>query len=643
MKIMKKIISIILCLIMTLPLALSACKENPGGGGGGGDGDGAEYTPITRFVVTSDVHLRNGGASNSLARLEAIFDTAYGYAENHTEYTGLDGIYFLGDFTDSGNENQQRLFFSTVEEKTKGDTVVRAIMGNHEYSNSGYFDETSLTQAPINYLEWSGYEELDVHFEVDGFHVIMMSEDRYPPQTGNANVFYTQEKIDWLKDELDEAVEADTTGKKPIFVMGHIGAMGTVLGAETRNGDAKLRELLNDYPNVVNFSGHSHRPMLDPRSIWQGEFTALQTGSMSYLSLMIVGHPDYNSSGIRETEDGGWEASGTEHGVRNGNMYYMCEIDKNNVMRIYTYDAINDEVFGEPYILDSFDDPTKFDYTSNRQETSEAPKFKTDDQITVVSNNYHEVEITYPQATCKDVVQNYRVDVYLGNKLTKSEYSISRFHLGSSMPDTITTKITGFLPSVNYTLKVVPVSCWGKEGTPLTTDITTSVKDAGEDFILLDADTADAATALRQCKGSSWNSTKATRVANVDLPVGYSGDAIKMSIGSNYDIYATLNYGKTEIQALANAYGYEQVVITYYIVKVEGTQSSFEEGALPSNTFNEWKSEVISVERLLDNLGKTTDEGAVSTADNVLLLANWYKKGDLYLYLGDISFVEPTV
>ncbi len=636
---MKKIISIILCFIMTLPLALSmGCAKNPGGGGGG-----AEYTPITRFVVTSDVHLRNNGAKESLERLEAVFDTAYGYAENHTTYTGLDGIYFLGDFTDSGSENQQKLFFSTVEEKTKGDTLVRAVMGNHEYVNTGYFKDDSLTQAPTNYLEWSGYEEADVHFEVDGYHVIMVSEDRYPPQTGDANVFYTQEKIDWLKDELDAAVEADTTGKKPIFVMGHIGAMGTVLGAETRNGDAKLRELLNNYPNVVNFSGHSHRPVVDPRSIWQGEFTALQTGSLCYLSLMIVGHPDYNSSGIRETEDGGWEVSGTEHGVRNGNMYYMCEIDKNNVMRIYTYDAINDEVFGEPYILDSFDDPTKFDYTSARQETSEAPKFKTDDQITVVSNNYHEVEITYPQATCKDVVQNYRVDVYLGNKLTKSEYSISLFHLGNSMPDTIKTKITGLLPSVNYTLKVVPVSCWGKEGAPLTTEITTSVKDAGEEFILLDADTADAATALRQCKGSSWNSTKATRVENADLPIlGYSGAAMKMSVGSKYDIYATLNYGKTEIEALVNAYGYEQVVITYLLVKGEDTQSTFTAAALPSNKANEWVSEIISVERLLDNLGKNVN-ATNAPADNVLLLASWWKSGDLHIYLGDISFIEPTV
>lgn len=638
MKIMKKIISIILCLIMMLPLALSmGCAKNPGGGG---DGGGAEYTPITRFVVTSDVHLRNNGAKESLARLEAIFDTAYGYAESQTNYTGLDGIYFLGDFTDSGNEAQQKLFFSTVEEKTKGDTVVRAIMGNHEYANSGYFDETSLTQAPINYLEWSGYEELDVHLEVDGFHVIMLSEDRYPPQTGTSYEYYTQEKIDWLKDELDAAVADDTTGKKPIFVMGHVGPKDTMLGSG--NADAKLRELLNNYPNVVNFSGHTHRPMVDPRSIWQGEFTALQTGSMSYLSLMIVGHPDYNSSGIRETEDGGWEASSTEHGPRNGNMYYMCEIDANNVMRIYIYDAINDEIFGEPYVLDSFDDPTGFDYTNARQENSEAPKFATDDQITVVSNNYHEVEITYPQATCKDLVQNYRVDVYLGNKLTKSEYSMSRFYLGSSMPETITTKITGLLPSVEYTLKVVPVSCWGKEGTPLITEITTSVKDADEEFILLDADTAVAATALRQCRGTSWNSTKATRVENADLPLGYSGAAIKMSLGSKYDIYATLNYGKTEIQALADAYGYQEVVITYYIDKTACKESAFTAGALPSNSFNTWVSEIISVDRLLDNLGKTTTEVTTTTADNVLLLANWYKKGDLYLYLGDISFVEPT-
>ena len=39
------------------------------------------------------------------------------------------------------------------------------------------------------------------------------------------------------------------------------------------------------YSNIINFSGHSHFPIIDERSIWQKEFTAIQTGSTSYVEL----------------------------------------------------------------------------------------------------------------------------------------------------------------------------------------------------------------------------------------------------------------------------------------------------------------------------------------------------------------------
>ena len=92
-----------------------------------------------------------------------------------------------------------------------------------------------------------------------------------------------------------------------------------------------------------------------------------------------------------------------------------------------------------------------------------------------------------------------------------------------------------------------------------------------------------------------------------------------------------------------NAYGYEQVVITYLLVKEEGVQTSFTAAALPTNKVNEWTSEIISVERLLDNLGRNIS-ATNAPADNVLLLGKWWKNSNGFtIYLGDISFIEPTV
>ena len=47
----------------------------------------------------------------------------------------------------------------------------------------------------------------------------------------------------------------------------------------------EFAEILKNYPQVVDFSGHSHVPINDPRSIHQKHFTALGTGSLSYFEL----------------------------------------------------------------------------------------------------------------------------------------------------------------------------------------------------------------------------------------------------------------------------------------------------------------------------------------------------------------------
>jgi hypothetical protein len=50
-------------------------------------------------------------------------------------------------------------------------------------------------------------------------------------------------------------------------------------------GEDDIIAILNDYPQVIDFSGHSHAPINDPRSIHQKYITSLNTGSLSYFEL----------------------------------------------------------------------------------------------------------------------------------------------------------------------------------------------------------------------------------------------------------------------------------------------------------------------------------------------------------------------
>ena len=102
--------------------------------------------------------------------------------------------------------------------------------------------------------------------------------------------------------------------------------------------DAYLREVLNDYPNVVDFAGHTHMPMTDQRSIWQGEFTALQTGSMAYLDVNLAGHSKYDQAGVYQVdEDLNYSETFFNTASRNGNMYYIVEINADNEVFINVF------------------------------------------------------------------------------------------------------------------------------------------------------------------------------------------------------------------------------------------------------------------------------------------------------------------
>ncbi len=91
---------------------------------------------------------------------------------------------------------------------------------------------------------------------------------------------HTEAELAEVKAALERAVRRDS--KKPIFVVTHYHPYDTVPGSQNEQMHGPLRRLLNAYPQVISLSGHTHRPLLDPRSIWQGEFTVIDTCTLSY-------------------------------------------------------------------------------------------------------------------------------------------------------------------------------------------------------------------------------------------------------------------------------------------------------------------------------------------------------------------------
>lgn len=410
-----------------------------------------EFSPVVRFVVASDVHVADLNSQQEEQRLADLFAVAYDYAAGQENYTGLDGVFFAGDVSDRGTPFSLQKFFSIVEENVREGTVVRATMGNHEY-----YDNAEL--AEYRFLTASGYESTDAHLEVGGYHFIFLSPDK-------GGKGYSGEKQDFLADALEEAAKDDPTGRKPIFVLQHHHVKKTVLGSG-RWGVEDLKDILKKYPQVIDFSGHSHFPISDPRSVWQKEFTALGTGTLSYYEMDMAGvYDDY----IFPTDrDGGWADSAT--GERDAAQFYIVEVDANHAVKVQGYDLLSGDWMIEPIFIRSVGDTSEFVYTAARYETAQPPVFSADAAVTLEEVSGDKVTLRFPQAE-GDHVQHYQCALYCGDERVYFALRLACTDF-RPVPETISVTFERLEKGKTYTAEIVAVSAFEKKSQPLTFEMT---------------------------------------------------------------------------------------------------------------------------------------------------------------------------
>lgn len=154
------------------------------------------------------------------------------------------------------------IFDENIDRLGLDDTPILMSHGNHDVGNADmakyygdWFDNAS-----------GGYYEKTI----DGQTFLVIDTERY-----------SGAQRTWLQGRLAALSAESGALNTPIFVVGHRPTANTVYdGAQASN--AALTSDLSGYPQAVYFSGHSHLHLSDERSIWQGAFTAVNDGSMSY-------------------------------------------------------------------------------------------------------------------------------------------------------------------------------------------------------------------------------------------------------------------------------------------------------------------------------------------------------------------------
>ncbi|MCQ2551650.1 MAG: metallophosphoesterase [Clostridia bacterium] len=407
---MKKILSVILILSMCFTLTVYA-EDVP-------QEDKVTFGVITDVHVASDTCVQGRRLQRDLEWLHQ---------------SGAVTTIVTGDLTNLGTSAELKAYAKMRDGASKGDMQVHEIMGNHDRFGKES-DFTNITGSPVR-----------DHFVINGYHFILVS----PDNLSTVGVYDSSKA--WLEEQLEEAAK---DSDKPIFVFAHHPIKGTLYVSDEWYGNL-TQEMFNDYPQVVLFTGHSHAPNNNPRSIWQGGFTAVNAGALSYFTMEEGYGQEYPNDSDCANQILLVSVEGSKVTIQNQDRFYGKAIEG----QAWTFDA---------------NDKEHFPYTSQaREEASNAPSFSKSAEIKVDRGLKDIAKISFMQATAGegDVVHSYHIVVE--NSKGKVVKDIRRWsdYIKMPMADEISYSISGLKELKSYKIYVYPVNAYGKEGVPITTKV----------------------------------------------------------------------------------------------------------------------------------------------------------------------------
>ena len=404
--------------------------------------DSGDFTPVIRFIAASDTHVETYLDTES-NRIQKMLRLGYAIADEDAEYNALDAVLIAGDLTDDGRKDQFNAFTAALNSCLREGTrflgvTAKSHDGNNMSRKEVHDCYTALTGNPA-----------DFHTVINGFHFIGLSA------SDNDDVHYDDGQIAWLRAQLEEATAE--APDKPVFVMHHEHVRGTVYGSSDFEGwgETYFTDVLKDFPQVVDFSGHSHYPLNDPRSVWHGAFTAVGTGAVYYTEFTVDDVRTIHPEGYRKVST-----------------CWIVEVDADNRVRLRGMDILAQEFLCE-YILDNPADPANRDYTPEKRAAASLPPVFADGTALKVAKLTGNVNITVPAARSADgmAIVLYRATAYdADGNAAASAWTIPEYYTAGKQK-TVALKLSG-LDKGAYEIRVVAETAYGVQSEPLTAAVT---------------------------------------------------------------------------------------------------------------------------------------------------------------------------
>ena len=394
-----------------------------------------DFTPVVRFAVCSDVHLNGDENQPEVARFRKLFDTVYAYSATQ-EYKNFDAVVLVGDIATTGYPVEYEMAKKVLNEKVQDGTKVLTCCGNHEYIAYRDVDASEGTRVFEQEMEREDCE----HAVINGYHFIISSYD----EDGRS----FKDKAKWMNKEIKAAVK--DTGDKPVFVFQHPAPFATIYGS-INWGDPSIPLTFIKYPQVVDFSGHSHYPVNDPRSIWQGGYTAFGCGTLSYYETeldYIAGNFPYDTTQAAQ--------------------FYIVEADAEGNVRVMPYDLITDQFFSNEYYLTDLA-KRNYDYSFLKMKLrDEKPQFAADTKVGTYVNEKGETVLTFDGAVDNFIVESYKVSVAKSGIIPVFSDNFSGKYMYQFMEDTYEVNLGVLDSGKKYTASIVALNAYAETSKPLT-------------------------------------------------------------------------------------------------------------------------------------------------------------------------------
>lgn len=276
---------------------------------------------LSEFTLLSDIHV--GYTNYKLVDGEAKGTEVIANSNNFKKVLddvknvsgeNSDGVFIVGDVTESGRLEEWVLVQSFVREKGMEDSIYY-MLGNHDYygvyTRGDWQQGTDFATAVKPFTDWTAQKaasengsftvsENGLWYEAvaGGYHHLVLNTEGSDGDWVTAHL--SRQQLSWLNSRLD-ALSAEN---KPVFVYIHQPLTGTTAGTLPGEGwdhvkikgedgsltrdISPLKEILDAHPNAFFISGHNHREVDSLRGVFLASTSQhtnfIQTGGTAYIS-----------------------------------------------------------------------------------------------------------------------------------------------------------------------------------------------------------------------------------------------------------------------------------------------------------------------------------------------------------------------